>query len=443
MVNLEKNTLIYKEAEQLMVGGGCAGGRKHRLLGQPVYMDHADGSKLYSVDGNEFIDYYCCAGAALYGHNNPRIRKGIEKAMENGFFMNFDSKYTLEYAKLFNQLIPSVEKMRFTNSGTEATLAAIRVARGYTGRKLVLKMDGHFHGMHELVWYNHGKFPEIDEFGEVINTVPDTAGVPEEFASVVKVIRFNDIEAVENAVKKYKDQIACLILEPISYNCGCYESTKAYLKRVREICTREGIVLIFDEVITGLRFAPGSAQTYYDIKPDLSTFAKAISGGLPLAIVGGKKEIMDCFNPNGPVVCSGTCSATQIAIVGGIECLKMVMEKGFYEEIERKAKRIFDGLNEMFARYGVNAHVRGVGAQFGIYFGYDNPEIDYDLRKTIELYDIKKGKEFMRKCLDNGIYFHFYGDSPYPHHCGFTSAHTDFDIDFTLERMENIIKEIR
>lgn len=442
-VKMSKNSEIYQEAQQYMPGGVSAGGRKNRIYGQPIYIDHADGSRLYSVDGKEYLDYHCCAGAALFGHNHPKIKEGIQKAISNGFFMNFDSIYTLEFAKLFTQLIPTIEQIRFTNSGTEATMAALRLARGYTGRDLIVKIDGHFHGMHELVWYNHGNFPEVDKYGEVMQVIPDSEGIPDKMNEFVKVILFNDIEAVEHVVKKYNGQIAAIILEPISYNCGCYEGRKEYLEQVREICTREGIVLIFDEVITGLRFRPGSAQVYYGIQPDLSTFAKAIGGGLPLAVIGGKKEIMEHFNPTGRIVCSGTCSATQIAVLGGIECIKMALEPNFYNNIEKTAGKLYDGFNYLFTKHGIKGHVRGVGAQFGIYFGCENPEDDFDLRKVIKSYDVEKGKRFIRECLNNGIYFHYYGDTPYPHHSGFTSVHTEKDIDMTLERIDKIFATIK
>ncbi len=439
---MTKNNDIYEKAKLLMPGGGSAGGRNNRILSEPLYMDHADSNKLYSVDGKEYLDYHCCAGAALFGHNHPQIKLGIQKSLENGFFMNFDSEYNLQYAELISSIVPSLEQIRFVNSGTEATMAAIRVARGYTNKNLIVKIDGHFHGMHEMVWFNHSNFPEIDKYGEVTETIPDSTGFPTNAHENVKVIRFNDIEAVGHIVKKYKNEIAAIILEPISYNCGCYETRKDYLEQVREICSDENIVLIFDEVISGLRMRPGSAQEYYGITPDLSTFAKAIGGGLPIAIVGGKKEIMQTFNPSGPVVCSGTSSGSQIAILGGIECLKMVKEPDFYDKLESIERQLYNGLNGIMQKNNIIGHVRGVGAQFGIYFGCDNAEEDFDLRKVIKKFDIEFNRIFLKECLDNGIYFHYYGDSPYPHHCGFTTRHTKEDIDMTLERMDAIFKKI-
>lgn len=441
-MNTYKNLSIYNEAQKYMPGGACAGGRSNRIFGMPLYLDHASGSKLYSVDGNEYIDYHCGAGAVLFGHNHPRLKQALEETIAQGFFMNHDSEYTLQFAKKFTSIVPSVEKIRLTNSGSEATLAAIRLARGYTGKKLIIKMDGHFHGMHESIWYNHSAFPDMDADGEVVATVPDSGGIPEEMGELVKVIRFNDIQALHKAVEKYNGQIAAVILEPISFNCGCYEGIQKYLERVREVCTKNGIVLIFDEVITGLRFRSGCAQAYYGVNADLSTFAKAIGGGIPIALVGGKAEIMDAFNPNGSVVCSGTCSGTQMAVRAGLACLELSTEPGFYDHIEMIGEALYSGMNDLFRKYSITGHVRGLGARFAIYFGCENPDDDLDLRSTMQHYDIELGKKFIAECLKNGLYFHYYGDAAYPAHCGFGIQHSMDDIAITLERMEKVFSSL-
>lgn len=439
----EKNRALYEEAKRYMPGGACAGGRSNRIFGMPLYLDHASGSKLYSVDGNAYIDYHCGAGAALYGHGHPRLKAALEDVISKGFYMNHDSVYTVEFAKKFTSIVPSVEKIRLTNSGSEATMAALRLARGYTGRKIILKMDGHFHGMHEMIWYNHGNFPDMNEDGEVVRTVPDSGGIPDEMGAFVKVIRYNDIHALEAAVDKYNGQIAAVIMEPISFNCGCFAGIREYLQQVREICTKNGIILIFDEVICGMRFRPGSAQGYYGVYPDLSTFAKAIGGGIPIALVGGKSEIMDTFNPNGPVVCSGTTSGTQMGVRVGLECLNMVSEPWFFDQIEKTADTLYGRINDLFEKHGIPGHVRGLGARFGIYFGCDDPNTDFDLRQTMKTYDVEMSKKFIAGALERGLYFHYYGDAPYPAHCGFSIQHTTEDIAVTLERIDDIFKTLK
>ncbi len=439
-----KNMEIYERAKKVLVGGGSSGGRAHQILKYPIYMERTDGCRMYSVDGEEYIDFCCGSGATLYGHNHPRIKRAVEEAVTKGFFMGYESEVSVEFAEKFNELVPGVEKMRLCNSGTEATMGAIRVARGFTGKNIIIKMDGHFHGMHEMVWYGHGNFPPMDEYGEVIGSVPDSDGFPRDADKNVKVIRFNDIKALEHVLEKYRGDIAGVIMEPISYNCGCYEGKKDYIVQAGELCTRENVLLIFDEVISGLRFRPGSAQEYYGVKPDLSTFAKAIGGGFQVALVGGRADIMDCFNPLGSVVMSGTFTGTYVAMCAGLECLKIVMEPDYYDKMEEIEVQLYGGMNGLIKKYEIPGHVRGRGAQFGIYFGYDDPEIDYDLRKSIESYDVEMGKKFIQGALDEHMFFHYFGgNAHYPPHCGFSSQHTAEDIDEALTRMDRIFMRLK
>lgn len=439
----EKNLMLFEEAKKHMVGGGCAGGRINHVLGHPLMLTHADKAHLYTVDGEDYIDYHCSAGATMFGFNNQRIKEAIlEKCIGNGFFMNYESEYTLEFAKLFKKFVPGVEKIRLTNSGTEATMAAIRAARAYTGKDLIIKMDGHFHGMHEMVWYNHNYYPDVDEYGEVVETVPDSAGFPQGQESHVKVIEYNNLDAVKHVVKKYKGQIAAIILEAISYNSGTVPTTPEYLQAVRKICDEEGIVMIMDEVITGMRFAPGSAQQFYGVTPDLSTFAKAIVNGFSVAVIAGKAKVMDMFNPVGPVTCSGTSTGNQMGIIAGIECLKMAMEPGFYEHVDKLGNILYGGMNDLMKKHGIPGHVRGHGCQGGIFFGYEDPEIDFNLREIHKRFNIDMSREFVKGCLENKLYFHYYGDGPAPHHIGYGVSHTEDDLALTLERMDKVFGKL-
>lgn len=288
---------LYDDAKQYFVGGASAGQRYNGVMKQPLYVARADGSHVFDVDGKEYIDYHTGAGAALFGHNHPRIRQAIERAMDMGFFMNFDTEHHARLAKLLQRVFPSCERIRLANTGSEVTQAAIRVARSFTGRDKILRFEGHFHGMHENVWFNHNMVSEMDAHGEV-KTTPDTRGFPVNAKDSVINVVFNNVAALEYALEKYKGQIACVILEPISYNCGCYEARKNYLQKVRDLCTRENIVLIYDEVICGLRMRPGSAQLCYDVLPDMTTMAKAIAGGLSIAAFGGKKKSWKALIPS-------------------------------------------------------------------------------------------------------------------------------------------------
>ena len=433
---------MYEVASTCMAGGVSAGQRYNAVMGTPLYVDHADGARLYDVDGKEYIDYHGGSGAALFGHNHPRIKEAVMKSIDRGFFMNYETQDMIELAQLTRQLFPSCEKIRLANTGSEATQGAIRLARGYTGKEKVLKFDGHFHGMHENIWYNHSYVNAKDENGQV-ETVPDSKGfAPESKESVINVT-FNDVDALEYVVKKYKGQIACLIMEPISFNCGCLEASKSFLETVREICTREEIVLIFDEVICGLRMRPGSAQRHFNVYPDLTTTAKAIGGGLPIALIGGKAEVMDCFSPFGPVVMSGTYTGSLMPVMAACECMKMALEPGFYDHFDQLADRLWNGIGDLFRKYELPGHVRGVGARFAIYFGIDDPDIDYSFNKVAEQFDRNMDREFVTKAIEEGLWFHDTSSDITPAHRALMTAHTLEDMDITLEKMDKIFKSLK
>ena len=377
----------------------------------------------------------------MYGHNHPRLKEAIEKAVELGFFMNFDTEYHIELAKLLRAHFPSAEKIRLTNTGSEATQGAIRIARCYSGKNLVIKADGHFHGMHESIWYNHSRLAPIDPYGEV-ETVPDSAGFPDNAKESVKNVAFNDINALEHAVNKYKGQVAAIILEPISFNCGCIPGKKEYLQQVRALCDREDIVLSFDEVISGLRFRPGSAQKYYDVIPDMTALGKAMGGGFSIAAIAGKDRFMKHLNPGGKAGMSGTYTGALMPVLASVECLKMCSEPGFYDKIDEISNALYGGLNELLVKNGIPGHVRGMGARFAIYFGVENPEDDYDFRKLAHQYNRKIYQKFVTECLPNGLFFQDSAGAVSAPHWGFTTQHTMEDIDITLEKIDMIFSKI-
>ena len=434
---------LFKKAVNLIPGGVNSPVRAFGNVGMtPRFIASANGVYLTDADGNKYLDYVGSWGPMILGHTREDVLEKVFEACKKGLSFGAATEAEVEMAELICSMVPSIEMIRMVNSGTEATMAAIRLAREYTGRDLIVKMDGHFHGMHEMVWYNHNNYPEIDEYGEVV-TVPDSAGFPEGMEDHVKVIAFNNVEAFEHAVKKYAGKIAAVIMEPVSYNCGCVTSTSEYMHAMRKICDREGILMIFDEVITGLRFAPGSAQGFYGVKPDLSTFAKAISNGFPLALVGGKAEIMQHFNPTGPVICSGTCSGSLMPVMVGIECLKMVLEPGFYDRLEEKRAMLANGLNDLFQKHKINGHINAQGSQCAIYFGYEDMNIDTDVRASMSHFDVQMARKFVTECLNEHLYFHYYGDSRTPHHVGFTMAHSPQDIATSLERFDTVFRRIK
>lgn len=433
---------ILEKAKRNMVGGCSAGGRFHAINNGPVFIERANGSRLYDVDGKEYIEYHSSAGPMLFGYNNPEINAAVEKALSVGNFMNFETPYHTELAELLNEIIPSADMMRLHNSGTEATMAAIRIARGYTNREIVIKMEGHFHGMHENIWYNHNALGKMDEIGE-IESIPESAGFPACYNTVIKNVEFNDIEALERVVNRYKDSVACIILEPISFNCGCYPARKDYLEKVRALCDREEIVLIFDEVITGFRIRPGSAQSYYGVTPDLTTLAKALGGGLPIAATVGRRKFMEALNPIGRVCSSGTFSGALMPVLAAIACMKIVKQSDFFDRLEATGNALYDGINDLFHKHSIPGHVRGMGARFGIYFGVEDPEMDFNWREVAKYYDKDLNVRFVKSALKNGLYFHDYGTSPVPPHNGYGLAHTLEDVAITLEKIDKIFCKIK
>lgn len=439
---MSKNLDLFESAKQYYVGGVHAANRYHSCLGAPVYVDRMEGCRLYDVDGKEYLDFHTSAGAALFGYKHPRLMEAAMKAIDRGAVMNFETEEHVILAELMQKFIPCAERIRIGNTGTEVTQAALRVARGYTGRDICIRMEGHFHGMHELIWYNHDGKAEMAPDGEIA-ALPDTAGVPECFRSVIKNVPFNDYETLERICDKYSGQVACIIMEPISYNCGCYPAVKSYLEKVRALCDREDIVLIFDEVISGMRLRPGSAQAYYGVTPDLATFGKAIGGTFPIAALCGKKKVMDVLKPVGGVGMSGTYTGSLMAVLASIECFKMAMEPDFYDRIDATAEQLYGGINQLFAKYGVKGHCRGMGARFGMFFGVEDPELDMDWRAFTAQYDAAKNRAFVTKGLEKGLYFVSPGKGPAPSHCGFGIMHTKADIDLGLEKMEEIFRELR
>lgn len=250
---------LFKRAEKHLIAGTTAAGRFHGALGRPLYLTKADGCHLFDADGKEYIDFNNSAGAAFFGYNHPRLREAVEKSLEMGFFMNFESEYHQQLAEILCEVTPCAEKVRLSNTGTEVTMGAIRLARVCTGKDKIIKFEGHFHGMHECIFFNHGTLGTMDLNGE-IEPLPDSNGFPPSFSDPIIVLEANNVQAVEHALDKYKGQIAAVIIEPISFNCGCMPSKKEYLQAIRKLCDKEGIVLIFDEVLSGFRMGIGGAQ---------------------------------------------------------------------------------------------------------------------------------------------------------------------------------------
>jgi glutamate-1-semialdehyde 2,1-aminomutase len=440
IVQFSEGDRIAERAAKVFVGKAGSPGRTSAMLGRPLYLKKADGPYLYDVDGNRYIDYHSSSGATFLGYNQPRVKQAMLEAVEMGYFCNYETEAHAEIAELICDSVPSAERVRFSNTGTEATLAAIRLARAVTGRSKVLKFEGHFHGMHELAWYNSRKPPtEPNEHGE-IELVADTAGIPPEFSTTVVVTRFNDPESFRACMRRHKGEFACIIMEPIMYNAGCIYTDPDFALLVREHATDDGAVLIYDEVLSGFRMGLGGGQEYLGITPDLTTLAKALGGcGVPIAAVVGKREVMEGLNPVGKTVVSGTYTGHVMHVYGALEALKIMREPGFYERIEALAQRLYNGLREAVSRTGTQAVVQGLGARFGIHFGIEEGPL-YHYRDVTRGFDTELNARFALEALKRGLYFHEYGASLTPNHHGFTAAHTERDIDETLDRTESALR---
>jgi glutamate-1-semialdehyde 2,1-aminomutase len=409
-------------------------------LGRPLYIRRADGAYLFDVDGNRLTDFHLSSGAALLGHNHPRIKTALARALELGFFCNYDTAAHLELAQLICASVPSAERVRLANSGTEAVIWALRLARAATGRSKIVKFEGHFHGMHELTYFNcHTRLPRIPKSGE-LEVIPDGPGIPSSMMEQLIVLPFNEPDIFRSCLQRHKGEIAAVIMEPIMYNAGCIVPGKEYMRLVREQTEEQGIVLIFDEVLSGFRMCLGGGQEYLGVVPDLTTLAKALGGGgIPIAAIAGKAQWMKGLNPEGPTVVSGTYSGHLLKVLGATAALQELRSEGFYERLAAVAQRLYSGIGEIIGRRGIKAVVQGLGARFTIYFGLEDPPVT-DYRRVVEGFDLDMYKRFLRGALERNLYFHDSGSKTTPNHFGFSSAHSPQDIDDTLEKIEDIFR---
>jgi glutamate-1-semialdehyde 2,1-aminomutase len=427
---------LFERASQVLVGGACAGGRYNPLLGRPLYVARGEGPYFWDVDGRRYIDFFTGSGANFLGHAHPAIGAAIRRALEIGIICNGETGYHARLAEMIVEAVPCAQRVRLQNSGTEATMAAIRIARAFTGRPRVLKFEGHFHGMHDYLWFNCSAGLGEEQPDGTLTPLPDSDGIPGLLGDLVVVVPFNDPSAFERAARAHYHDLAAVIMEPISYNQGCVPADPAVLRLVREMCSELGIVLIFDEVLSGFRMCRGGAQEYYGVTPDLCTLAKALGGGVPISAVCGRGEVMGVLNPSGHTVVSGTYTGHLISVLAAIACQEEIAKPGFYAHIDALAERLYGGLRELFQMMGVPAVVQGIGARFGIYFGLDGPVTNY---RQVTQGDRALETRFLLGCVERGLYMHDYGHTM---HHGFSAAHTLGDIDEALNIMEDTLREI-
>ena len=414
-----KSSELFTEAKKHMPGGVNSPVRAFGSVGgDPVFFVRGQGSKMYDADGKEYIDYVQSWGPLILGHAHPEVIEVLHAAVDCGTSFGTPTPGEIGLALAVKEALPTIEMIRMVNSGTEATMSALRVARGYTQRQLIVKFAGCYHGHADMLLVKAGS-------GAMTLGTPDSAGVGEGSVRDTIVIEYNDKAALQELFAQRGKDIAAVIIEPVAGNMGVVIPEQGYLELLRELCTKSGTVLIFDEVMTGFRVAHGGAQIKFDIQPDLTTLAKVIGGGLPVGAYGGKKEIMEKVSPLGPVYQAGTLSGNPLAMAAGIKTLEILKRPGVYEDLERKTAKLCDGMQANAQKVGIKMHFSRVGTMFTAFFT-DTFVRDYASAKTS---DIKKYAVYFHAMLEQGIYL-----APSQFETGFMScAHTDADIDRTLE----------
>jgi glutamate-1-semialdehyde 2,1-aminomutase len=428
-LKIERSISAFARAKNVIPGGVNSSVRAFKAVGgTPVFMASGSGATIRDIDGNEFIDYVLSWGPLILGHAHPDVVHAIQNAATRGSSFGAPTEAESELAELVVSMVPSVERVRFTSSGTEATMNAIRLARGYTRRDKIIKFAGCYHGAADSFLIAAGS-------SALTLGVPNSPGIPQSVAADTIVVPYNDADAVERAMQQYGDQIAALIIEPYVGNMGLVLPKPGYLQRLRELCTEYKVVLIFDEVMTGFRAARGGAQEREGVTPDLTTLGKVIGGGLPVGAFGGRAEIMAYLSPEGPVFHAGTLSGNPLAMAAGIATLKAIRDDNtMYERLEVLSKLLVDGLHEVFTKHDVPHAIGYAGSMWGIFLT-NGPVVDLEsaLKSDVALY-----AKYFHAMLDRGVYL-----APSQFEAGFVStAHTTRDIQTTLDAADAGLSEV-
>jgi len=386
--------------------------------GDPVFFDHAMGACLYDVSGRSYIDYVGSWGPMIAGHSNPAIIAAVQEAVNKGLSFGAPAAAEVTMAERLCELVDGMDMVRMVNSGTEATMSAIRVARAATGRDRILKFEGCYHGHADAFLVKAGS-------GALTLGVPTSPGVPSAYADLTLTLPFNDLESVRNCFAEQGDEIACLIVEPVAGNMNCIPPVDGYLQGLRDLCDQHSVVLIFDEVMTGFRVALGGAQALYGITPDLSTFGKVIGGGMPVGAFGGKRELMEQVAPSGPVYQAGTLSGNPVAMAAGLATLDQITAPGFYEALGDKTRVLTEGVQAEADFAGIPFTTTRVGGMFGLYFSAEKQIVNFEQSGAV---DVDRFKCFFHAMLDKGVYL-----APSAYEAGFvSSAHTEEHISATI-----------
>ncbi len=428
MRTFQRSGRLFERARRVLPGGVNSPVRAFQSVGgTPIFFTHGKGAHIFDVDGNRYIDYVGSWGPLILGYSHPRVVEALKQEVERATSFGAPTEVEIELAELIVEMVPSIEMVRLVNSGTEATLSAVRLARAYTGRSKIVKFSGCYHG------HGDGFLIQAGSGATTLGT-PDSPGVPLAVAQDTLVARYNDLDSVERWVRAYPDQIAAVILEPVAGNMGVVPPAPGFLPGLRRLTREHGIVLIFDEVMTGFRVARGGAQERYGVRPDLTTLGKVIGGGLPVGAYGGSRRIMEMVAPEGPVYQAGTLSGNPLAMRAGLETLRLLRQPGFFEALEQKAAVLEQGIQENLRKLGVPFYTTRVGSM-GCLFFTDQKVVDYEsaLTANTQLY-----ARYFQGMLQKGIYL-----APSQFEAYFLSAaHTESDLEATIQANREVLEHI-
>ncbi len=421
---MNQSETLFANAQKVIPGGVNSPVRAFNGVGgTPVFIDKAQGAYIFDTDGKQYIDYVGSWGPMILGHNHPAILSAVQKTAEKGLSFGAPTPLEIDLAELVCQLVPSIEMVRMVSSGTEATMSAIRLARGYTQRDKIIKFEGCYHGHSDSLLVKAGS-------GALTLGQPSSPGVPADFAKHTLTCEYNNIASVKHAFEQYPQDIACVIIEPVAGNMNCIPPKAGFLQQLRKLCDQYGALLIIDEVMTGFRVALGGAQQYYGVTPDLTTLGKVIGGGMPVGAFGGKKEIMQYIAPTGPVYQAGTLSGNPIAMAAGLACLTELKKAGNEQRLAQLTEKLAKGLKALADKHGIPFVVNYVGGMFGIFFTDQTEVSSY---QQVMQCDAEKFKQFFHKMLEQGVYL-----APSAYEAGFMSlAHSEEDIERTLQAAGN------
>ena len=419
-----RNQQLFELSQKYIPGGVNSPVRAFKSVGGvPIFFQRGQGAYMSDVENKTYIDYVGSWGPLILGHAHPEVIKSVRSTVQNGLTFGAPTESELEIAELICKLIPSIEQVRLVSSGTEAGMSAIRLARGYTGRSHIIKFEGCYHGHDDALLVKAGS-------GALTFGHPSSAGVPAETVGHTIVLDYNDLAGVENTFGQLGDQIAAVIVEPVAGNMNLVTPKPDFLSTLRDLCTKHGSILIFDEVMTGFRVGLECAQGKYNVKPDLTTLGKVIGGGMPMAAFGGQRDIMQCLAPLGAVYQAGTLSGNPVAVAAGLATLKQVQKADFYQDLSKKTQQLTDGLAMVAKKHGIEFSAQAIGGMFGLYFRNRIPTSFTEVMQC----DKEAFNRFFHEMLNEGIYF-----APSAFEAGFvSSAHTNVEIDKTLAAAEKL-----